>query len=209
VTAPKVQLAVVIERSSVRILPHLGGFQAPASEQSDRLFRLPGSPLVSKTEFMRAPLIRPFRDGEANEVAAWAYEPPYEIYNGNPENEQLYLAIDPDGYGYYAVVDADSDELIGFCCFGQEARVKGQEEAQGTVDIGGGVRPDLLSEGVATRLLPLIMDFARDRFAPEQFRTAVASFNERSARLCLSSGFEVVRRFDGPGCEFQELLRPV
>ncbi|MGB3736380.1 MAG: GNAT family protein [Ilumatobacter sp.] len=157
---------------------------------------------------MRTPLIRPFRDGEAGEVAHWAYEPPHEIYNSNPEDQQLYLALDPDGYGYYAVVDADSDELVGFCCFGEEARVRGQEEAHGTVDIGGGVRPDRLSEGVATRVLPLIMDFARDRFAPAYFRTAVASFNERSTCLCLSSGFEIVRRFEGPGREFQELLRP-
>lgn len=157
---------------------------------------------------MKAALIRPFRGGEAQEVAAWAYEPPYEIYRGNPEDPQLYLGIDSDGYGYFAVVDADSEDLIGFCCFGQEARVKGQEEAKGVLDIGGGVRPDLLSEGVATRLLPVVMDFARDRFAPEKFRTAVASFNERSTRLCVSSGFEVVRRFDGPDREFQELLRP-
>ena len=151
--------------------------------------------------------IRPFREGEAADVAAWAYEPPFEIYNGGPESQQDYLSVDPDGTGYYAVVDTDSGGVIGFCCFGPEARVKGQEQRQGTIDIGGGVHPELLSEGIATDLLPLIMDFARDRFAPEQFRTAVASFNDRSTRLCLSAGFEVVRRFQGPSREFQELVR--
>jgi len=151
--------------------------------------------------------IRPFREGEATDVAAWAYEPPFEIYNGDPENQQDYLSVDPDGFGYYAVVDTDSGGVIGFCCFGPEARVKGQEQRQGTIDIGGGVHPELLSEGIATDLLPLIMDFARDRFAPEQFRTAVASFNDRSTRLCLSAGFEIVRRFQGPSREFQELVR--
>lgn len=157
---------------------------------------------------MGAVLIRPFREDEARQAAAWIYEPPYEIYSSNPDEPQLYLRVASDGYGYYAVVDSDSEELIGFCCFGKEARVEGQEEAQGVVDVGGGVRPDLLSEGVATGLLPLVMDFARDRFAPDHFRTAVASFNERSTRLCLSAGFEIIRRFDGPHREFQELQRP-
>ena len=46
------------------------------------------------------------------------------------------------------------------------------------------------------------------RFNPAKLRTAVAVFNERSTRLCLSAGFTAVRRFDGPGQEFCELLRP-
>jgi hypothetical protein len=41
------------------------------------------------------------------------------------------------------VVDGDFEEVVGFCCFGPEARVKGQREEEGTLDIGGGVRPDL------------------------------------------------------------------
>ena len=140
-------------------------------------------------------------------MAAWAYQPPYEIYDGDPQLRQSYLSVDPGGFGYYAVVDSITRDMIGFCCFGPEARVEGQEPVEGTIDIGGGVHPGLLSEGIATELLPLVMDFARDRFAPEQFRTAVASFNERSTRLCLSAGFEIVRRFEGPGQEFQELMR--
>ena len=164
--------------------------------------------VANKTEFVRAVSIRPFGEGETTAVACWAYEAPFEIYNGDPGASEDYLSVDDDGYGYYAVVDTRSGDVIGFCCFGREARVKGQEPVEGTVDIGGGVRPDLLSEGIATEVLPLIMDFARERFAPIRFRTAVASFNRRSTRLCMSAGFEVVRRFEGPGREFQELSRP-
>ena len=150
--------------------------------------------------------IRRFREGEAVDVAAWVYQPPYEIYDGAPQLRESYLSVDPAGFGYYAVIGADNAGVIAFCCFGPEARVQGQEPIEGTIDIGGGVRPDLLSGGIATEFLPLVMDFARDRFAPERFRTAVASFNERSTRLCLSAGFEIVRRFEGPGREFQELV---
>lgn len=78
----------------------------------------------------------------------------------------------------------------------------------GVVDIGGGVRPDLVIKGIATRLFPAIIDFAVSPFHPTQLRTAIASFNERSTRLCLAAGFSVTRVFDGPGSGFQELLRP-
>jgi ribosomal-protein-alanine N-acetyltransferase len=153
-------------------------------------------------------VIRPFRQGEAHAVASWAYEPPYDWYNGDPTHFEDYLAVAGDGHGYYAIVEGDQDEVIGFCCFGPEARVAGQEAVDGVLDIGGGVRPDRLSIGVATALFPVIIDFARATFRPTHFRTAIASFNERSLRLCRSAGFTVVRQFDGPGREFYELLRP-
>lgn len=151
--------------------------------------------------------IRPLRPGEAARVAAWVYEPPYDIYDGDPEHPDDFTA-GSDGYGYYGVATAGDDEVIGFCCFGAEARVRGQESQNGTLDVGGGVRPDLVSQRLATQVFPLILEFGHERFAPERFRTAVASFNERSLRLCVAVGFREVRRFEGPGREFVELVRP-
>lgn len=153
-------------------------------------------------------VIRPFREGEAHAVASWAYEPPYDWYDGDPTRSEDYLSVDENGYGYYAIVAGDSDELLGFCCFGPEARVAGQDAVDGVLDVGGGVRPDRLSAGVATSLIPDIINFARATFSPTHLRTAIASFNERSTRLCLSAGFTVSRCFEGPGQEFCELLRP-
>lgn len=153
-------------------------------------------------------VIRPFSESEAQTVASWKYEPPFDIYDSDPGDAPMYLELSPEGYGYYAIVDADKgDELVGFCCFGPEGRVSGQADEQGTLDVGGGIRPDLVSRGIATSVFPAILEFAA-RFSPRQFRTAVASFNERSTRLCRSAGFEVVRTFPGPGGEFQELVRP-
>ena len=139
--------------------------------------------------------------------ARWSYQPPFDVYDGDPAHADAFLAQEPAGDGYYAIATRSDDEIIGFCCFGAEARVRGQQAEAGTVDLGGGVRPDLLSQGYATTLLPLVIEFACEQFAPQRLRTAVASFNERSTRLCISTGFEVVRRFDGPGGEFQELVR--
>jgi [ribosomal protein S18]-alanine N-acetyltransferase len=151
--------------------------------------------------------MRPIREEEAASIASWAYEEPFDIYDGDPSDPSGLLAIDANGFGNYAVV-TEADEVVGFCCFGPEARVVGQEPEPGTIDIGGGVRPDRVSQGLATAVLPLLMEFARERWAPERFRTAVASFNDRSTRLCLSAGFTVSRTFAGPGREFQELGRP-
>ncbi|HUP84492.1 MAG TPA: GNAT family protein [Acidimicrobiales bacterium] len=152
-------------------------------------------------------VVRPLRSEEAAQVAAWVYEPPHDIYNGDPEHPEDYLAVGGGGYGYYAIATADDDEVVGFCCFGPEARVRGQAPEPETLDVGGGVRPDRVSQRLATKAFPLILQFGHDEFRPRQFRTAVASFNERSLRLCLSAGFREVRRFEGPGREFVELVR--
>jgi len=156
---------------------------------------------------MRHVQIRPFGESEAGDVASWSYEPPFDVYNGDPSRFEDYLAIDDAGYGFYAIADSDA-EVIGYCCFGGEARVPGQSSIDGVVDIGGGIRPDLVSNGIATSVFPAIIDFAASTFHPTAYRTAIASFNQRSTRLCLAAGFSIARVFEGPGCEFQEMLRP-
>lgn len=158
---------------------------------------------------MRSLSIRPFTPEEACEAAAWAYEPPFDVYSGEAADAEMFLNLSDDGLGYYAVIDDEQGgELVGFCCFGPEARVKGQADEPATLDIGGGVRPDLVSQGIATAVFPAVLEFAMEHFRPELFRTAVASFNERSLRLCVAAGFQVVRVFEGPGREVQELTRP-
>jgi len=153
--------------------------------------------------------IRAFTPEEAVSAAQWRYEPPYEIYDSDPEDVAMYSTIDVDGFGFYAVAHDDAEDgLVGFCCFGPEARVRGQVVEPGTLDLGGGVRPDLTSQGLATEFLPSILAFGQERFRPERFRIAVATFNERSTRLCVAAGFTVARAFDGPGRQFNELVRP-
>lgn len=151
--------------------------------------------------------IRAFTADEAAQVSSWTYPPPFDIYNGDPDDSETFLARSDEGYGYYAVADED-DGVVGFCCYGPEARVKGQDARAGTLDIGGGVRPDLLSQRIASRVFPAVLQFGAETWRPERFRTAVASFNERSKRLCTSAGFTLVRTFEGPGRDFHELVRP-
>jgi ribosomal-protein-alanine N-acetyltransferase len=156
-------------------------------------------------------IIRPFTEAEARQAARWTYDAPFDLYDSDEANEGLFLEREEDGTGYYALLDGGADrELLGFCCFGAEARVVGQDEQEGTLDLGGGLRPDRLSRGLATVLLPSVCAFAVAHWAPERLRVAIAAFNERSIRLCRSAQFEVVRTFRRPdGQEFVELHRRV
>jgi len=120
-------------------------------------------------------------------------DPPFDFYDGAGDDDAGYYTLQDDqGYGYYPVVDDQG--IVGFVCFGAEARVPGQLPEPGTCDVGAGLQPDSLSQGLATSLMPLVLDFAQRRFNPRQLRAAVAIFNEWSLRLCKSAGF---RRDEG------------
>lgn len=149
---------------------------------------------------------RAFTPDEARVVISWAYDPPFDLYDlSRNDAVALLLARDERGHGYYPVLQGD-DVIVGFVCFGAEARVSGQDEQIGTCDVGAGLAPDRLSEGIATSLMPAAVHFAVDRFGAHLIRAAVAAFNDRSLRLCTSAGFRRVRDFLGPaGRPFVEL----
>ena len=152
-------------------------------------------------------LDRPLTAEEAGAIAAWSYDPPFDLYDlSSGDAVALLTARDTDGLGYYLV--AVGGEVAGFVCFGPEGRVVGQEAEPGTVDVGAGLAPDRVSQGLATALMPEVVRFATERFGADRLRAAVAAFNERSVRLCTSAGFRPVREFAGPGGRpFLELVR--
>ena len=154
-------------------------------------------------------LRRAFTADEAREVAAWGYPPPFDVYDPDRGDPELFVARHPDGAGYYPAVD-DDGRLVAFAVIGAEARVAGQEPADGVVDVGMGVRPDATSRGLGTALVGQVVDLARDLGATSGVRAAVAVFNERSLALCRSAGFRPVRDFEGPGGRtFRELVLPL
>jgi [ribosomal protein S18]-alanine N-acetyltransferase len=196
---------------------HQGLFGAkPGDNALARGFSMPGSrcsprhdqtPLIRQTVEVELLTVRPFDLAEACEAAHWAYEPPFDLYDSDPAKPELFLEIDGDGLGYYAL-SSPTDGVVGFCCFGAQARVRPQRAEEGTLDLGAGIRPTRLSEGVGTRALPLILEFANDHWSPQNFRVAIASFNERSLRLCQSAGFTRVGSFrNHQRRAFLELMR--
>ena len=157
--------------------------------------------------FERAPVhIRPFTPAEAVIAASWRYPGELSMYDGEPRNWHEFLAVTEAGHGYYAIVD--EEQLLGFSCFGLEGRVVGQPANRNDLlDLGGGMRPDLVGQGLGAVGMTAILAYARERFSPAGFRTAVASFNRRSLVLCRWAGFRTTTTFEGPnGRDFTELV---
>jgi [ribosomal protein S18]-alanine N-acetyltransferase len=90
--------------------------------------------------------------------------------------------------GFHAI--EHEGQLIGYCCFGAEARVPGVDEQAGTLDIGYGMRPDLVGRGLGRTFVGAILAFAVDTFAPTRLRLLILDWNERSRRVAEALGFE-------------------
>lgn len=143
--------------------------------------------------------VRDLRPEEVAEVAGWRYPDEYATY-------ELDEPPDPAA-GYFAVED-DVGRLVGSCCFGAEARVPGVEAEPGVVDIGYGMRPDLVGQGRGRPFVAAILTFARDRYAPDRFRALVLDWNERSRAACRGAGFEEVGEVTTDQGRFVILERP-
>jgi len=64
---------------------------------------------------------RPMTLEDASQISCWTYDEPYSLYSNDGSDESADELMNGD---YYAVFDND-DELIGFICAGQSARVPG------------------------------------------------------------------------------------
>lgn len=85
---------------------------------------------------------RPMGNDEARAIVGWRYEKPYDIYNIQPEEHDRVLLSFLDPRNAYYVIHL-AEEVVGFCCFGPDARVRG-----GEIQRRGGPRRGL---GIASR----------------------------------------------------------
>lgn len=139
----------------------------------------------------------PIDEAAAREIAAWAYEEPYEMYDGDPEGFETLLQPE---YGVHAARD-EHGELVGFCSFGEDGRVAGYDYADDALDVGLGMRPDLVGAGRGIGFTRAVLGFAGRASRPEAFRVTIAAFNRRAQRLASPSAsakrdgsFDRVRR---------------
>ena len=124
--------------------------------------------------------IRDLTADDLADIATWTYEGPWSVYDSTG-------TLDPS-LGYYAVVDTDDGRLWGFSCLGEEARVPGLAEVDGVLDVGVGLRPDLVGQGRGAEFAGVVLDLAATRGAP-RVRAVVQDWNERSLRLLSRIGF--------------------
>lgn len=145
----------------------------------------------------------------AHALLHWRYEPPYDVYNfpSEPTEEVLASLLDP-AHAYHAIFD-ESGEFVAYCCFGADAQVPGGDYQPKALDIGLGVRPDWMGQGLGHRFVKAVFSFARRTFLPDLYRVTIASFNKRALHVWQKEGFEPTQTFRDPaGQEFIILCRP-
>jgi RimJ/RimL family protein N-acetyltransferase len=96
----------------------------------------------------------------------------------------------------YLVALAPDGDLIGFCCFGGEARVPGGDYTNPlALDVGLGLRPDQTGGGRGAAFVRAILEEGVRRHNPPRYRLTVAAFNERARRVYERVGFRPLSRF--------------
>ena len=122
-------------------------------------------------------------------ISLWKYEGEYSFYDHNERNIEGYM----DG-AHYACTNKDG-ELIGYFCFGKDARIPTIEDDvydDDFLDIGLGLRPDLCGKNMGFSFFNNGLDYAQRMFHTKKFRLSVAAFNERAIKVYKKAGFCVV-----------------
>jgi RimJ/RimL family protein N-acetyltransferase len=134
-------------------------------------------------------VVRPLTAADAEEIATWQYEGQWRTYDSRPEDGLL----SPDA-GYQAVADPATGALVGYICTGGEARVPGLAEKAGVLDVGAGMRPDLVGTRVGSEFGAAVLSHIATQAGTGDFRlrAVVLDWNERSLRLCARLGFRPV-----------------
>ena len=143
---------------------------------------------------------RTLEAADADAMLAWRYDPPYDTYDPAVEDGYRDSVGSPT---WFAAVDPDDGTLVGFL----ECRVADRE-----VEIGLGLRPDLVGRGIGLSFVETIVGFIRDRWAPDAITLDVFPWNERAIRAYERAGFvrgvEYERTFkDGATRKFLRMTR--
>jgi [ribosomal protein S18]-alanine N-acetyltransferase len=140
--------------------------------------------------------LKPITPEDARAISRWRYDEPYSVYDGDPTS--IDSLLEPR-FLYHSVYD-ERGELVGYFCFGEDARVSagrrlGVYEREPALDVGLGMRPDLTGQGLGEEFVRAGLRFAKETYSPPAFRLTVATFNQRAIRVYERVGFETVEAF--------------
>jgi [ribosomal protein S18]-alanine N-acetyltransferase len=121
---------------------------------------------------------------EAERPLGWRYPGRYATYDARGPLGS--------GRGFFAV--EDDGDFVGYGCVGFEARVPGVEEEPGTVDVGYGMRPDLIGQGRGGSFVGAVLDYVTERNPEARLRMSILGWNARSRRAAEGHGFRVAAR---------------
>jgi [ribosomal protein S18]-alanine N-acetyltransferase len=132
-------------------------------------------------------VIRPMTAADAREIAAWRYREPYAFYDIAADAPGLAELLDPFEWGRrYFAADDGAGELAGHFVF---------TPADGGVEIGLGLRPDLTGKGLGRAFVEAGVEYAVSVLGAGELALAVAAFNRRAITVYERAGFRAVRRY--------------
>jgi ribosomal-protein-alanine N-acetyltransferase len=141
---------------------------------------------------------------DAETIALWHYPEPFSFYDWAADQDDLAELLDSKARGEaYAAVEDESEALVGYFSF--------KPRPAGILEIGLGLHPEKTGRGHGGAFLDAGLEYARRRFAPEQFSLSVATFNRRAITVYERAGFAPVRVYmhstNGGEWEFVEMRR--
>lgn len=161
-----------------------------------------GGPGVMSEQSLR---FEPMSGIDAELVVHWRYEGElgaYDIPLAEADESVGYMT-DPAN-GYFSV--RRDDELIGFCSIGRDGQVPGGPYDDSAVDVGAGMRPDLVAKGDGAEFLREVMTFLRSA-SEKPLRASIASWNQRALAAAQGAGFKSKQTFTSTsGIEYTVLL---
>lgn len=134
-------------------------------------------------------------------ISNWKYPAPYEIYSFSSTKEVIEELLTEN---YYSFEDYRTNELFGYFCLGNAARVPGGYPIgiysdDSILDIGLGLLPDYTGKGYGNILMEHILEYIQQHHANYRaVQLVVASFNKRAINVYKKAGFTEDKRFYSP-----------
>jgi len=126
----------------------------------------------------------------AHLISEWKYDGIYSMYNNS--NDMLDSFMD----GNHFVCIGKSNRLVGYYCFGEDARIPTIENNvydNEFVDVGLGMTPLLCGQGFGLTFLETGLKYACGLYKSNRFRLSVVHFNERAINVYKRFGFYTER----------------
>ncbi len=159
------------------------------AELLDRTFVWGLDAVVAKyVEGLVSPCVRPLTDADRHAIATWRYDGDLSIYDPGAGAAQLRA---PD----HVALATEDGALLGYGTLGVEAQVPGGRYDAPAIDLGLGVRPDLVGAGRGAAFLRVLLDYAAAREPALTPRVTVAAANARATALVTGQGFVPTHRF--------------
>ncbi|MEK5057984.1 GNAT family N-acetyltransferase [Paenibacillus sp. FSL H7-0326] len=126
----------------------------------------------------------------AASIAEWTYEESYSFYNMDGSEETISELMNGE---YYYVLN-DDNELFGFICIGESARVSGGYEVgiyndDNCIDLGLGLAPSRTGMGNGAHFMADSIKFIIEEYQTSNIQLVVAAFNERAIKVYERVGF--------------------